>query len=92
MAAQRPEAAMRFIMVTVLIDMIAIGIMVPVLPALVGKFTASQSDQAFWYGAVTFSFGLASFFGSPVIGAPVVSGNTLLVATKNGGVFAFRPE
>ena len=60
---------MRFIMVTVLIDMIAIGLMVPVLPALVGRFTTSQSDQAFWYGAVTFAFGLASFFGSPIIGA-----------------------
>jgi len=30
--------------------------------------------------------------GSPVIGAPVAVGNTLLVATKNGGLFAFRPE
>jgi len=60
---------MRFIMITVLIDMIAIGLMVPVLPALVGQFTSSQSDQAFWYGAVTFAFGLASFFGAPVIGA-----------------------
>ena len=30
--------------------------------------------------------------GSQVIGAPVVSGNTILVATKNGGLFAFRPE
>jgi DHA1 family tetracycline resistance protein-like MFS transporter len=68
-AAQQPAAAMRFIMVTVLIDMIAIGLMVPVLPALVGRFTGSQGDQAFWYGAVTFAFGLASFFGSPVIGA-----------------------
>ncbi len=60
---------MRFIMVTVLIDMIAIGIMVPVLPALVGRFTGSQGDQAFWYGVVTFAFGIASFVGSPVIGA-----------------------
>ena len=60
---------MRFIMVTVLIDMISIGIMVPVLPALVGQFTTSQSEQAFYYGAVTFAFGLASFFGAPVIGA-----------------------
>ena len=30
--------------------------------------------------------------GSPVIGAPVVAGNTILVATRNGGLFAFRPE
>ena len=30
--------------------------------------------------------------GSHVIGAPVVLGNTVLVTTKKGGLFAFRPE
>jgi outer membrane protein assembly factor BamB len=30
--------------------------------------------------------------GSPVVGRPVLSGTTLLVATRNGGFFAFRPE
>ena len=62
-------AAMRFIMITVLIDMMAIGLIVPVLPALVGQFTGSQADQAFWYGAVTFAFAIANFFGSPIIGS-----------------------
>ncbi|MGE5118272.1 MAG: MFS transporter [Betaproteobacteria bacterium] len=62
-------AAMRFIMFTVLIDMIAIGLIIPVLPALVGSFTGSNADQAFWYGVVGFAFGLANFVGSPVIGA-----------------------
>ena len=38
--AQRP-AAMRFIMLTVLIDMVSIGLIIPVLPALVGSFTGS---------------------------------------------------
>ena len=60
---------MRFIMLTVLIDMMSIGLIVPVLPALVGNFTGSQADQAFWYGAVTFAFSLANFFGSPILGA-----------------------
>ena len=60
---------MPFIMATVLIDMIAIGLIIPVLPPLVGSFTGSQADQAFWYGAVTFAFGLANFFGSPLLGA-----------------------
>ena len=63
------EAAMPFIMVTVLIDMLAIGLIIPVLPALVGKFSGSQADQAFWYGAVAFVFGLANFFASPILGA-----------------------
>lgn len=30
--------------------------------------------------------------GSPVVGRPVLSGTTLLVITRNGGLFAFRPE
>jgi DHA1 family tetracycline resistance protein-like MFS transporter len=62
-------AAMSFIMLTVLIDMISIGLIIPVLPVLVGNFTSSQSEQALWYGAVTFAFGLANFFGSPILGA-----------------------
>ena len=63
------SAAMRFIMVAVLIDMISIGLMIPVLPHLVGQFTQSRADQAFWFGAVSFAFGIANFFGSPILGA-----------------------
>lgn len=66
--AARP-AAMRFIMLVVLIDMLAIGVIVPVLPAMVGKFSADPSQQTWWYGVVTFSFALASFFGAPILGA-----------------------
>jgi DHA1 family tetracycline resistance protein-like MFS transporter len=60
---------MPFIMAATLIDMVTIGLIIPVLPALVGSFTGSQADQAFWYGAVTFAFGFANFFASPVLGA-----------------------
>ena len=63
------SAAMPFIMITVLIDMVSIGLMVPVLPALVGSFTASQTEQAWWYGAVTFTFSFANFLTSPLLGA-----------------------
>ena len=60
---------MPFILATVLIDMMAIGLIVPVLPLIVGTFTASPAEQTFWFGAVAFSFGIANFFGSPVLGA-----------------------
>lgn len=30
--------------------------------------------------------------GSPVVGTPVLAGNTLLVVTQKGGLFAFRPD
>ena len=70
MIARRDRtAAMPFIMMTTLIDMMSIGLIIPVLPALVGGFTGSQTDQAFWYGVVTFSFGFANFFASPILGA-----------------------
>lgn len=63
------QAAMPFIMITVLIDMLAIGLIIPVLPALVGSFSESQADQAYWYGVVAFAFGITSFVASPVLGA-----------------------
>jgi DHA1 family tetracycline resistance protein-like MFS transporter len=60
---------MRFIMLTALIDMVTIGLIIPVLPVLVGTFTDNLADQAFWYGAVMFAFAVANFFGSPILGA-----------------------
>jgi DHA1 family tetracycline resistance protein-like MFS transporter len=60
---------MAFILITVLIDMMAIGLIVPVLPLLVGTFTSSHQEQTFWYGAVALSFGLANFVASPILGA-----------------------
>lgn len=63
------SAAMPFILVTVLIDMVSIGLIIPVLAPLVGTFTGSQADQAFWFGAVSLAFGIANFFGAPVLGA-----------------------
>ncbi len=60
---------MPFIMLTVLIDMAAIGLIVPVLPSIVGSFTASQTEQTLWYGVVSTAFGFANFFGAPVLGA-----------------------
>jgi len=60
---------MGFIMVTVLIDMISIGLIIPVLPLLIGSFTENAADKAYWYGVVAFVFGFASFLGSPILGA-----------------------
>ena len=60
---------MRFIMLVVLIDMLAVGLIVPVLPPLVGKFTSSPSEQTYWYGLIAFSYAIASFIGAPILGA-----------------------
>lgn len=60
---------MVFIMLTVLIDMISIGIIAPVLPMFVGRFTQSPAAQSFGYGAVMVAFAAAQFFGAPILGA-----------------------
>jgi MFS transporter, DHA1 family, tetracycline resistance protein len=68
-AAAPRQPAMGFILLTVLMDMLAIGLIVPVLPLLVGGFASSPSEQAYLYGAVTLTFGIANFFASPILGA-----------------------
>ena len=68
-AGKGRKAAMPFIMITVLIDMMSIGLIVPVLPLIVGTFTASPAEQTYWFGVVTFAFGAANFFGAPILGA-----------------------
>jgi DHA1 family tetracycline resistance protein-like MFS transporter len=60
---------MGFIMITVLIDMISIGVIVPVLPHIVGLFTGSNDEQTQGFLMLTLAFGVANFFGSPVLGA-----------------------
>jgi DHA1 family tetracycline resistance protein-like MFS transporter len=60
---------MPFIMITVFIDMMAIGLIVPVLPPLVAGFAAGPAEAAYWYGVVAFAFGIANFFGAPLLGA-----------------------
>ncbi|MCW5761115.1 MAG: TCR/Tet family MFS transporter [Phenylobacterium sp.] len=60
---------MSFIRIAVLIDMVAIGLIVPVLPHLVGLFTDGNDEQARWFTIITFTFGAANFVASPLLGA-----------------------
>lgn len=62
------KAAMSFILIAVLIDMVSIGLIIPVLPPLVGTFTQSETEHTLAQLAVAFAFGIANFFGSPILG------------------------
>ncbi|WP_377156501.1 MFS transporter [Roseateles sp. UC29_93] len=62
------KAAMSFILIAVLIDMVSIGLIIPVLPPLVGTFTQSETQHTLAQLAVAFAFGIANFFGSPILG------------------------
>ena len=60
---------MPFIMATVLIDMISIGLIIPVLPKLVASFETTAAVQVAAYAWVAMAFGFANFIGSPILGA-----------------------
>jgi DHA1 family tetracycline resistance protein-like MFS transporter len=61
--------AIVFILITLLLDVMSFGLLLPVLPALVGEFTDSRDAQTYWYGAMIVTFGLTQFFCAPFLGA-----------------------
>lgn len=63
------KAAVIFILVTVTLDMLALGLIAPVLPTLVLDFVGGKTaNAAKWFGIFGTVFALMQFFGSPVIG------------------------
>jgi len=68
MSPKRP-AALAFIFVTILIDVIGIGVIIPVLPALIEQLTGEGVSQASRYaGWLSFAYAAAQFFFAPVMG------------------------
>ena len=66
---QRPKAALVFILITVTLDMIAVGIIVPVLPRLILNFVGGEaSPAARWTGIFATIFALMQFVFMPVLG------------------------
>ncbi|GAB3458672.1 TCR/Tet family MFS transporter [Massilia terrae] len=60
---------LNFVLVCVFIDMLGIGLIVPVLPVLVGQFVSGREQQALWYGVMAMVFGLMQFIFMPMLGA-----------------------
>lgn len=65
----RHRPTLAFILVTVFLDVLGIGLMIPVLPGLIGTLTQSPDQQAYWYGALAASYGVMQFFLTPLLGA-----------------------
>jgi DHA1 family tetracycline resistance protein-like MFS transporter len=64
---RRPAVA--FVMITSLLDVIGIGLIIPIMPILVGEFTSGRDTQAYWYGAVAVTYGASQFLCAPLLGA-----------------------
>ncbi|NID04416.1 TCR/Tet family MFS transporter [Luteibacter jiangsuensis] len=64
------RAAVIFIFITVLIDILAFGIIIPVLPHLIEQMTGGTvSNAAWWVGVFGTVFAIVQFIFSPIQGA-----------------------
>lgn len=67
--ASEVKPAVRFILVCVLLDVLGLGLIIPVLPSLVGEFTGAKDAQAYWYGILMAVWGVMQFACAPLLGA-----------------------
>ena len=69
-AAPVRRAALAFIFITVLLDILAFGMIIPVLPHLIKSFVGGSIAQAtVWHGMFATAFMVMQFFTSPIQGA-----------------------
>lgn len=69
MRQKKRKAALIFIFITVLVDVIGLGIIIPVMPALIMELTGGGISEASLYaGWITFVYAAAQFVFAPVIG------------------------
>lgn len=62
-------AGVPFILICVLLDILGIGLIIPVLPQLIGSLSNSQASQAWWLGAMLVGYGIMQFLFAPTLGA-----------------------
>ena len=61
--------AVSFVLITVFLDMVGFGLIMPVLPKLIVSFMGDDVGGAWMIGIFGFVWALAQFFASPVLGA-----------------------
>ena len=64
-----PNNALLFIFITVLVDVIGLGIIIPIVPKLIENLTGLGINEASKYGGwLLFSFAIMQFIFSPILG------------------------
>jgi len=67
---RRRRAALGFVYAVAVMDILAMGIIIPVLPQLVKSFNHGDTAAAArYFGAFGLTFGVMQFFSSPILGA-----------------------
>ena len=61
--------AIAFVLVTAALDVMAMGLVIPVLPILIEEFAGSASTAGWWNGVMVALWALMQFVFSPIIGS-----------------------
>lgn len=69
MSLRPTKAAMAFILVTAVLDILAMGLVIPVLPSLIEAFAGSSANAGLWNGVLVALWAAMQFLASPVIGS-----------------------
>lgn len=69
MSFRASKAAIAFILVTAMLDVVAMGIVIPVLPTLIEQFSGSASRAGVINGLFIALWALMQFVASPIIGS-----------------------
>lgn len=63
------RAALAFILITAMLDIVSMGLVIPVLPSLIEEFAGSNAAAGIWNGVFVALWAAMQFFASPVIGS-----------------------
>lgn len=66
---RRKQAAIIFIFITVLIDILGIGLIIPVVPALISELTGFDNSKSSLFGGIlAATYAITQFFAAPILG------------------------
>ncbi|MCU0432385.1 MAG: TCR/Tet family MFS transporter [Bacteroidia bacterium] len=70
MNPRQTKQALLFIFITIFIDVVGLGIIIPVLPGLLEKMTGLEANEASqWGGVLAFAYAAMQFLFSPLLGS-----------------------
>ncbi|GAA2489726.1 MFS transporter [Winogradskya humida] len=64
----RRAPALSFLLITVFLDLLSLGLIVPIVPALLTTVTGDAADAVRWSGLLGSTFGLLQFVVAPLLG------------------------
>ncbi len=65
----KPAAGIRFIFITLVLDILGMGIVIPIMPQLIGEFVGGDiSHASWWYGGIIAVYAAMQFLFAPALG------------------------